>query len=68
MILLIGLVTAFLCTFYWIWTWNFSYWSRRGIPGPRPSVIYGNTKSFLSNSSSYVLELEEIYKYGQSES
>lgn len=59
---IVTLVIAFLSTIYWLWTRNFDYWKVRGIPGPEPSLLYGNTKSVFLNSKTYTLEVEEIYK------
>ena len=46
----------------WIWTKkHFSYWKELGIPGPEPSLLFGNTKSVFNNQV-YTQEVEEIYK------
>lgn len=62
MLVTLILVAIVLFLVYYLWTWNFNYWEVRGIPGPKPSLLYGNTKSFFFSSESYCLEVEEIYK------
>lgn len=60
-VILLG-ITLLLVSIHWFWTRNFNYWQIRNIPGPKPHPFYGNTKSFYSNSSSYCLETEDIYR------
>lgn len=59
-VLLISLIPLTL----WLWTRNFDYWKLRGVPGPTPSLLYGNTKSFWWRSKdSYCLEVEQIFRW-----
>lgn len=46
----------------WMWTRNFNYWKERGIPGPAPSLIFGNTKSVFCKSKIYSAEVMDIYR------
>ncbi|XP_059619849.1 probable cytochrome P450 28a5 [Phlebotomus argentipes] len=59
----LGLALIF-CVF---WTWNFSYWQRRGIPGPKPSLFFGNTKSLVADKVSVAYEFDKFYRefYGK---
>ncbi|XP_055695017.1 probable cytochrome P450 28a5 [Lutzomyia longipalpis] len=60
----IFLLGVLFCVF---WTWNFRYWQKRGIPGPKPSLIYGNTKSLVADKVSVAYEFDKFYRdfYGK---
>ncbi|GAB0094903.1 hypothetical protein DMENIID0001_102290 [Sergentomyia squamirostris] len=57
----------FLIAFCIFWTWNFRYWKKRSIPGPDPSILYGNTKSLVAEKTSVAYEFDKYYReyYGK---
>ncbi|GAB0094902.1 hypothetical protein DMENIID0001_102280 [Sergentomyia squamirostris] len=57
----------FLIAFCIFWTWNFRYWKKRGVPGPDPSILYGNTKSLVAEKTSVAYEFDKYYReyYGK---
>lgn len=57
-VLLLGVITLF-----YIWLkWNYSYWERKGVPGPKPSFIVGNTATTLTLSEHFGLVAADWYK------
>ncbi|ETN65022.1 cytochrome P450 [Anopheles darlingi] len=50
----IGLVYFFLC-------WNFDYWERFGIKGPKPKLLYGNLPYLLTKRRHMVYNYDQIY-------
>lgn len=56
----IGLLLSTLC--WWWWTRNFDHWRVRGIPGPAPSLLYGNMRSVFDKSKAYTVDVERIYQ------
>ncbi|XP_055842783.1 probable cytochrome P450 28d2 [Episyrphus balteatus] len=48
--------------------WNFNYWQKRGIRGPKPAILVGNFIKSARGEVNYMDELNEIYlKYKNSE-
>lgn len=43
-------------------TWNYNYWKKRGIPGPTPQLIHGNTPSLLFWKRHVIYDFHDIYK------
>ncbi|XP_055842784.1 probable cytochrome P450 28a5 [Episyrphus balteatus] len=41
--------------------WNFDYWQKRGIRGPKPAILVGNFSKSARGEVNYVDELNEIY-------
>lgn len=60
---LVAVVILVGVTIYGLWMRNFDYWKKRGIPGPKPHPIYGNTKSVVDKRCVYALEIMDIYRY-----
>lgn len=58
-ILLISYLVAIL---YFYLTWNYNYWRKRGIIGPRPSAIVGTFPKSAVYLRNFVYELDNIYR------
>ncbi|XP_059613484.1 probable cytochrome P450 28d1 [Phlebotomus argentipes] len=43
-----------------LWRRNFTFWQRKGIDGPKPSLIFGNFPNYLHKNIVY--DLHDIYK------
>ncbi|XP_059619104.1 uncharacterized protein LOC132263385 [Phlebotomus argentipes] len=40
-----------LCVLVYVWQkWNYSYWQRRGVPGPKPTFLVGNLGPIVSQT------------------
>lgn len=58
---LVGLIYVFL-------TWDFDYWKKRGIKGPKPRPFYGNFPNMVNFKRHPCYDMLEIYKqYKQDE-
>lgn len=54
-LLLVGLVYIFL-------RWNFDYWRKRGVPGPKPTIFTGNYPNMYTMKRHPIYDLNDIYK------
>lgn len=62
MFIVVLLIT--LGTLYFIWVKRkYSYWSRRGVPGPRPSFPFGNIASTFFMREHSGITTQKWYKY-----
>lgn len=43
--------------------WNFNYWKRLGVKGPRPRVLFGNFPNQFSRKKHMAYDLRNIYEY-----
>lgn len=43
-------------------TWNFNYWSKRGVPSPPPKFLLGNLPNMLLRKQNVAYDMEKIYK------
>lgn len=62
-----AIIFSLLClllAFYLYLTWNFDYWTRRGVGGPIPRAYLGNfpKTALLDKNSNYMTEMGEIYR------
>ena len=55
--IIIGLALAL----YVYLTWNFDYWSKLGVPSPRPRVLLGNLPSILLRKRHLTYDFDKIY-------
>lgn len=62
---ILGGVAALLLTLYIYFTWNFNYWKKRGVAGPKPKPYLGTypKSSTFQTDTNFLLEADEIYKY-----
>lgn len=60
LVFLIGIVSAL----YVYSKWNLSYWRRRGVAGPEPSIYTGTfpKTALMDPRSNYIDETTEIYE------
>ncbi|KAH8408011.1 hypothetical protein KR222_010714 [Zaprionus bogoriensis] len=42
-------------------TWNYSYWRKRKVPGPKPSLLTGNYPNLYKMKQHVIYDLNEIY-------
>lgn len=59
---LLLIVAGILYLVYYLMTRNYTYWKKRGVPGPEPKFLIGNFKSVLNKKIHLVHELDELYK------
>lgn len=57
-----AVIALLLSTVCWWWTRNFNHWRVRGIPGPAPSLLYGNMRSVFDKSKAYTVDVDGIYQ------
>lgn len=62
--LLVALITILLAL-YTYFVWNFNYWKRRGVSGPKPKPYLGTypKSSTFQADTNFLLEADEIFKY-----
>lgn len=55
----------FVLSLYLYLTWNFEYWKRRGVAGPRPRPFVGTfpKTALLDKNSNYINETSEIFRF-----
>ncbi|XP_058055812.1 uncharacterized protein LOC131207219 [Anopheles bellator] len=66
MILTITLLATALTFIYVYLTWYHSYWTKRGVPGPPPMLLFGNFPSFILRHRPFVEEFQKIYDHYRS--
>ncbi|CAD7092564.1 unnamed protein product [Hermetia illucens] len=60
---LIFIVTAlFGFLIYVFLVYNFNYWKKRGVDGPKPRPLFGNFPSILSQSRHLTYDVDDIYR------
>ncbi|KAH8269317.1 hypothetical protein KR018_003246, partial [Drosophila ironensis] len=60
------LITLTLCIaavglLYLVMTWNFDYWRKRRVPGPKPKIVTGNYPNMLSMKRNVIYDINDIY-------
>lgn len=62
---ILGGVAALLLALYIYFTWNFNYWKKRGVAGPKPKPYVGTypKSSTFQTDTNFLLEADAIYKY-----
>ncbi|XP_016999628.2 probable cytochrome P450 28a5 [Drosophila takahashii] len=43
-------------------TWNFNYWRKRRVPGPKPQLFTGNYPNLYTMKRNMIYDLNDIYK------
>ncbi|KAH8270789.1 hypothetical protein KR018_002533 [Drosophila ironensis] len=57
--LVLGLIVAGLL--YVVMIWNYDYWRKRQVPGPRPNFLTGNYPNLFSMKQNVIYDLKDIY-------
>ncbi|XP_060824009.1 uncharacterized protein LOC132911409 [Bombus pascuorum] len=55
-------LAALLLAFYYYSTSTFDFWKSRGVPGPKPIFLFGNTMELMFARISMVTYLQDLYK------
>ncbi|XP_043653301.1 probable cytochrome P450 28a5 [Drosophila teissieri] len=56
---LVSLVVGLL---YAVLVWNYDYWRKRGVPGPKPKLFYGNYPHMFNMKRHLIYDLNDIYR------
>lgn len=48
---------------YLILVWNFNYWKKAGINGPKPKILAGNLPNMWTQKQHIFYDLKKIYEY-----
>lgn len=62
MFLTIFLILCTLVILYVYLVWNFNYWKKRRVPGPKPTTLMGSFPGTFFQKKHIVDEIDEIYK------
>lgn len=61
MLLILFILT--ICTLFYVYSkWNYGYWERNKVPGPKPTFIVGNVGSTLNFTKNIGQLMTEWYK------
>lgn len=63
LIVTLGLIGIIVGLAYIFLTWNFDYWAKQGIKGPKPKLIYGNFPGLVNRKRNLSYDIQDIYKY-----
>lgn len=42
--------------------WNFGYWRKRKVPGPRPAILTGNYPNLFTAQQHAIYDLNKVYR------
>jgi hypothetical protein len=59
---ILGSLAAIALGIYCFLTYNFDYWMKRGIIGPKPTALFGNIPSLFTQKVHIALEYNRIYR------
>lgn len=65
MITLLTLVSIIILLFLILYNylmWNFDYWSRRKVNGPKPQIFYGTFPNLLKRRQHMADDMKDIYQ------
>lgn len=55
------LILGLLLLLYVYMTWNFDYWSKRGVPSMKATVLLGNMPSTIFRNRHVTYDFDKIY-------
>lgn len=58
----IGLLLSVVALGYVFLTWNFGYWQKRKVPGPKPQIFTGNYPNLYKSQRHTIYDLNDIYR------
>lgn len=61
MLWLVLLLLSLLLLLYYYLTVNYNYWQRKGVTGPTPSLVFGNTKDITLLKTTVSEGIRKIY-------
>jgi len=47
---------------YAVLIWNYDYWRKRGVPGPKPKLLCGNYPHMFTLKRHAIYDLNDIYR------
>ena len=62
MLLVLSLVAAISYLLYLYLTWHYDYWTKRGVPGPKPLPLLGNLKNDILRQRNVAYDVQDIYR------
>lgn len=62
LLILFGAVVAFVALVYIFLTWEFGFWEKYGVRGPKPKILLGNIPYLLTKKRHTVYNYDQLYK------
>lgn len=59
--LTLSLIGALALVFYLYLVWDFNYWKKRGVSGPKPSVLLGTVPNALLQKRNMFYDINDTY-------
>ncbi|XP_058061357.1 probable cytochrome P450 28a5 [Anopheles bellator] len=60
-LIVLGAVAGLLGGLYLFLAWEFNYWEKRGVKGPKPKLLLGNLPYLLTRKRNMVYNYEQLY-------
>lgn len=60
MIFLYLLLAVALLVYFYL-TWNFDYWSKRGVPSAKPRILFGNLPTVITRKEHLTSDFDRLY-------
>lgn len=57
------LILAVILLLYVFFTWNFDYWSKRGVPSAKATILLGNLPNAILRREHLTYDFDKIYAY-----
>lgn len=62
MYLTLSLIVGSITLIYLYFVWNFDYWKKRGVKGPKPIPFFGSLKSVVLHNKCLAYDVNDVYK------